>query len=132
MSLPYWPRSLQAQAFQAMMCRNFSHNNLSIFLFSSSTLKGFSAKVMAECSLYKEKPGGLLDPNQRASLLLFQVQFCALHISPGISLIFLQQIGHGWVREVHMHASTRKKGKSYVLFRNRQNQVLLQVSRSRS
>ena len=110
-----------------MMCPKFSHNNLSIFLFSSFTLKGFSAKVMAECSLYKEKPWGLLDPNHRASLLLFQVQFCAPHITPGTSSIFLQRIGHGWVREVHMHASTRKKGKSYVLFRNRQNQVVLQV-----
>ena len=128
MSLPYWSQSLQAPAFEAMMCLNFSQHNLSIFLFSSFTLKGFSAKVMAECSLYKEKPWGLLDPNHRASLLLFQVQFCAPHISPGISLIFLQRIGHGWVREVHMHASTRKRGKSYVLFRNRQNQVPFQVS----
>ena len=86
MSSPHWPQSLQALAFKAMMCLNFSHNNLSIFLFSSFTLKGFSAKVMAECSLYKEKPGGLLDPNHRASLLLFQVQFRAHLISQWISL----------------------------------------------
>ena len=43
-------------------------------------------------------------------------------------MVFLfQRIGHGWVREVHMHTSKRKRGKSFVLFRNRHNRVFLGV-----
>jgi hypothetical protein len=61
---------------------------------------------MAGCSLHRPRPPGLLPPHHLASILIFQ------------------RVGGGWVREVHLHASKRKKGKSFVLFRNPDNHVV--------
>jgi len=61
---------------------------------------------MPGCSLYRPRPQGLLSRSELASLILFQ------------------RLSYGWVREVHLHSSKRKKGKIFVLFRNTDNRVL--------
>jgi len=61
---------------------------------------------MPGCSLFRPRPQGLLSRSELASLILFQ------------------RLSYGWVREVHLHSSKRKKGKIFVLFRNTENRVL--------
>ena len=67
---------------------------------------GSGAAGMAACSPRARRPCGLLPASHRASILLFQ------------------RLQHGWVREVHLHTSKRKRGKTYVLFRNAENRVV--------
>ena len=71
----------------------------------SDTLLGQS--TMAHCSLYRPRAPGLLGSHDMATIILFQ------------------RLDRGWVREVHLHSSKRKKGKVYVLFRNSENRVFV-------
>ena len=40
------------------------------------------------------------------------------------SLLVFQVITSDWVREVHMFSSKRKRGKTFILFRNRKNKII--------
>ena len=62
---------------------------------------------MASCSLFTPNSYPLLSRSELESLLLFE------------------RVDMDWVREVHMYSSMKKKGKNFVVFRNRNNKKVL-------
>ena len=62
---------------------------------------------MASCSLFTPNSYPLLSCSELESLLLFE------------------RGDMDWVREVHMYSSMKKKGKNFVVFRNRNNKKVL-------
>ena len=69
---------------------------------------------MASCSLYTAAPYPLLTRQELETLLLFQ------------------EVDDDWVREVHMFSSASKKGKNYVVFRNKNNKKFFGMNQLQS
>ena len=62
---------------------------------------------MASCSLYRKVNYPLMSRTELETILLFQ------------------RVNDDWVREVHMFSSNNKKGKNFVVFRDRNNKKVL-------
>ena len=70
--------------------------------------------IMASCSLFTSVSYPLMSHSELETLLLFQ------------------RVSEDWVREVHMFSSIKKKGKHFVVFRNRNNKKVLGLKQLQS